>query len=108
MLSSSFFFLTLASLASTRSILWDRHVPERRGWHVHERRDNAPTGFTYTGPAPPEQVIQFRIALTQNNPNGLIQALYNVSDPDHPQYGQHLSQDEVYSFFAVRDQPLTI
>jgi tripeptidyl-peptidase-1 len=108
MLSSSFVFLTLASLASARSILWNRHVSERRGWHVHERRDDAPTGFTYTGPAQPDQVIQFRIALTQNNPNGLIQALYNVSDPDHPQYGQHLSEDEVCSSFAVCDQPLTI
>jgi tripeptidyl-peptidase-1 len=97
MLSSTLFLLALTSLASARSVRRDRHVPERRGWHIHERRDDAPTGFTYTGPAQPDQVIQFRVALTQNNPNGVIQALYNVSDPDHPQYGQHLSQDEVCS-----------
>jgi tripeptidyl-peptidase-1 len=87
MLSRSLIAFALVSLVSARSV--------RRGWHVHERRDDAPTGFVYTGPANPNQVIQFRVALTQNNPDGLIQALHNVSDPDHSQYGQHLSQDDV-------------
>jgi tripeptidyl-peptidase-1 len=83
--------LALALSASARNA--------RRGWHVHERRDDAPTGFAYTGQAQPDQVIQFRVALTKSNPNGLIQALYNVSDPDHQQYGQHLSRDDVGSLF---------
>jgi hypothetical protein len=41
------------------------------------------------------RVVQFRVGIVQNNPKGLIDALYNVSMPDSPAYGQHLSSDEV-------------
>ncbi|EKM58698.1 uncharacterized protein PHACADRAFT_207484 [Phanerochaete carnosa HHB-10118-sp] len=39
-----------------------------------------------------------------NNPNGLIEALYAVSSPDNPSYGQHLSKEEVEQFVTPTAQ----
>ncbi|KAI9057998.1 subtilisin-like protein [Trametes sanguinea] len=72
---------------------------------VHELRQAVPSGFTQVGPAPPETTISLRLALAESNPNGVIDALYSVSDPDSPSYGQYLSKDEVERFVAP--QPAT-
>ncbi|CDO77343.1 hypothetical protein BN946_scf184786.g3 [Trametes cinnabarina] len=54
------------------------------------------------GPAPAEQSLKLRFALKQNDPDGLIDALYEVSDPDSPKYGKHLSKAEVEQFVAPK------
>ena len=61
----------------------------------HEARTVAPLGFTAVGPAVPEQMLQLRFALTQSDPQGLIDALYRVSDPKSTSYGKYLSKEEV-------------
>ena len=43
----------------------------------------------------PEGTLKLRLALAQSDPDGLIEALYSVSDPDSPRYGQYLSKAEV-------------
>ena len=63
--------------------------------HVHERRDAPPSGFVNSGSAPAEQALTLRLALVQSNAQGLEDALYAVSTPGSPQYGQHLSKEEV-------------
>ena len=68
---------------------------------VHELRQAIPSGFTQVGPAPPETTISLRLALAESNPNGVIDALYSVSDPDSPSYGQYLSKDEVGDFRSL-------
>jgi tripeptidyl-peptidase-1 len=87
MLARSLLILALLGLASARKT--------RRGYNVHERRNDAPHGFVQLGRAQAEKNVQFRLALVQGNPQGLIDALYNVSIPDSPAYGEHLSADEV-------------
>ncbi|KII89301.1 hypothetical protein PLICRDRAFT_109130 [Plicaturopsis crispa FD-325 SS-3] len=52
------------------------------GWDVH----NVPT---------PDQLMTLRIGLKQHRMDDLIAALYEISDPAHPRYGQHLSKSEV-------------
>ncbi|KAL7277307.1 hypothetical protein ACG7TL_009163 [Trametes sanguinea] len=59
-------------------------------FRVHELRKTVPSGFTEVGPAPPETTISLRLALAESNPDGLVDALYSVSDPDSPSYGQYL------------------
>ncbi|KAI0349765.1 family S53 protease-like protein [Trametes cingulata] len=69
-------------------------------FQVHELRAAAPSEFTEIGPASPETTLSLRLALAQNDANGLVDAVYRVSDPDSPSYGQYLSKDEVEAFVA--------
>ena len=62
---------------------------------VHESRQSPPAGYTLTGPAAPDMLITLRFALAQRDPEGLIDALYDVSTPSSPNYGQYLSAEEV-------------
>ncbi|RPD65197.1 family S53 protease-like protein [Lentinus tigrinus ALCF2SS1-7] len=73
-----------------------------RDLKVHASRSAAPAAFTEVGPASPEQTLTLRFALDQNDPNGLIDALYSVSDPESPTYQQWLSKDQVAQFVAPK------
>ena len=64
-------------------------------FHLREYRATAPCGFTEVGPAPQNKTLSLRLALTESDADGLIDALYSVSDPDSALYGQHLSKDAV-------------
>lgn len=71
--------------------------PMARNMQLHESRENAPAGFVRTGAADADKELNLRIALVQSNPEGLIDALYAVSTPDSPSYGEHLSKEEASS-----------
>ncbi|KAI0766668.1 subtilisin-like protein [Trametes elegans] len=88
---SSALFLGLVQLAFGTPLLskrWDesrvkhswREIP--RGWELH-------------GAAPADYVFDMRIGLKQDKIDKLISALYEVSDPNHDKYGQHLSKEDV-------------
>lgn len=64
---------------------------------VHESRDVLPLGFSLAGPAAPQTPLKLRIALAQNSPDAIVDALYSVSDPTSGKYRQHLSKSEVSS-----------
>ena len=87
MVSRFLVFTALFSLALAK--------PHARNLKVHEFLEQAPSGFVKTGAADPNTQIKLRISLVQNNPNGLIDALYAVSTPDSATYGEHLSKEEV-------------
>lgn len=59
------------------------------------RRDAAPISFSLAGTASTDDPLTLKIALAQGNPSGLEDALYDVSTPSSPNYGQHLSKEEV-------------
>lgn len=86
--SRSLVAVLLSTLALSKPLARDLHV-------VHEARANAPSGYVLTGPASPETVLNLRVGLVENNVDGLISALYDVSDPSSANYGQHLTQAEV-------------
>jgi tripeptidyl-peptidase-1 len=65
---------------------------------LHEHRDGVPEGFTSKGPAPENAVLRLRIALVQNDIEGLQTKLMDVSTPSNLQYGQWLSKEEVRSY----------
>ena len=67
----------------------------RRAMQVHESRSEIPDGFAKTGTPSPDTVINFRIALAQTDPDGLTDALYDVSTPSSANYGNHLTKEEV-------------
>ena len=62
---------------------------------VHESLSSVPSGFTRNGPLSADATIKLRIALKQNNMEGLIDTLYDVSTPTSANYGQYLSAEEV-------------
>lgn len=70
---------------------------------LHEQRDNIPDGFVKSGSAPPDQVLNFRLGLVQGDMATLEQRLYAVSTPSSPEYGQHLSKEEVRPNYPLDD-----
>ncbi|KAI0633617.1 subtilisin-like protein [Trametes polyzona] len=76
--------------------------PTARPMQVHDSRAGAPQGFVLTGPAPVDATLDLRLALVQNDIAGLHEALYAVSTPDSPLYGQYLSKEEVEKFVAPK------
>lgn len=87
MVSKILFFSMLWSLALAR--------PHQRSMTVHESRHSAPAGFERTGVKSADAQVTLRIALAQNNIDGLIDSVYAVSTPSSPRYGQHLTKEEV-------------
>lgn len=81
------------------SLTWS--TPVRRSLQVQESRGSAPGGYTLTGPADPNTVLTLRLALTQADSDGLIDALYNVSTPSSEKYGQYLTAQEVCVVFVL-------
>lgn len=58
------------------------------------------------GPAPGNAVLDLRIGLKQSKWEELERHLYEVSDPFHARYGQHLSADEVNKLIAPQESTL--
>lgn len=67
-----------------------------------------PHGWTIDGAAPPDHILKLQIYLPQPNFHELEQALYQVSDPDHENYGLHLSKEVVESLVAPSSDSLTL
>jgi tripeptidyl-peptidase-1 len=68
-------------------------VPSPRGWVNH-------------GIPKPDHNINLRIGLPQPNFGLLEQHLYEVSDPFHERYGQHLSKEEVEALVAPHQESI--
>ncbi|EKM58720.1 uncharacterized protein PHACADRAFT_90318 [Phanerochaete carnosa HHB-10118-sp] len=71
--------------------------PMARSMKLREAIPAVPDGYVNNGPAPADTQLNLRIALAQSDPDGLIDALYDVSTPTSSSYGQHLSKEETAS-----------
>ncbi|KAF9567381.1 tripeptidyl peptidase A [Agrocybe pediades] len=65
-----------------------------------------PRTWVKHGVPPPDHKIVLRIGLPQPNFGVLEKHLYEVSDPDHERYGQHLSKAEVEELVAPHQESL--
>ena len=82
-------FLLVAHVASIECAKLEvkhawKQIPE--GWELHDTPST-------------DHLVPLRIGLKQNRLDELISTLYRVSDPLHPQYGQHLSR--LYDFITI-------
>ncbi|KAI0064451.1 subtilisin-like protein [Artomyces pyxidatus] len=59
-----------------------------------------PRDWYCVGPAPEGATITLRIALKPHREDALVEALYQVSDPAHERYGDHLSKAQVAALVA--------
>ncbi|KAJ3555486.1 hypothetical protein NM688_g2552 [Phlebia brevispora] len=66
----------------------------KHAWH------DVPAGWQFHDIAPEDHILNLRIALKQDRFDDLVTALYEVSDPAHEKYGQHLSKEEVEALVA--------
>ncbi|EIW52208.1 family S53 protease [Trametes versicolor FP-101664 SS1] len=80
--------------------------PTARAMRIHEARDDIPSSFLEIGLAPPDTVLNLRLALVQGNFPALEQALMDVSTPGSPLYGQHLSKEEVEALVAPKPETI--
>jgi tripeptidyl-peptidase I len=69
---------------------------------------NAPRGWTKRDdvPVPADYPLRLRIGLPQARFDELEKHLYEVSNPSHLRYGQHLSKVEVESLVAPHEDSL--
>ncbi|OCH96339.1 subtilisin-like protein [Obba rivulosa] len=75
-------------------------VPRWDDFEVKHAWVEIPRGWELHGPAPADYRFDLRIGLKQARIAELITALYEVSDPAHLRYGQHLSKEEVDALVA--------
>ncbi|KAI0339424.1 subtilisin-like protein [Trametopsis cervina] len=86
----------LLSFAAAKPLLskrWD-DFETKHAW------TEAPKGWNCQGPAPAGHLLDMRIALKQDKFDDLVTALYEVSDPVHEKYGQHLTKEQVEALVA--------
>ncbi|KAJ7068722.1 subtilisin-like protein [Mycena amicta] len=81
-------------------------VPAHDAFRVKETAA-VPRGWTRMARASPDLPIRLRIALVQQDFPGLEEALYQISDPDHPRYGAHMSKVEVEQYVSPSSASLT-
>ncbi|KAL8638193.1 MAG: hypothetical protein Q9226_009019, partial [Calogaya cf. arnoldii] len=60
------------------------------------------------GQPPADHVVKLQIALKQSRFDELERHLYEVSDPDHRRYGEHLNSDEVNDLVKPGDDSLNL
>lgn len=73
---------------------------------VKESIDRPPRGWTRHGPAPPDHVLQLKIALSQPYFPILEKHIWEVSNPRHQRYGEYLSKDETEALMAPHPESL--
>ncbi|KAH7310279.1 peptidase S8/S53 domain-containing protein [Rhexocercosporidium sp. MPI-PUGE-AT-0058] len=93
-----FVLTTLLGLATT--------VTGNRSLYSLKERHHVPRKWSRIGPAPSQHMIQLQIGLKQSQFSELERQLYEVSDPGHLRYGQHLSEDEINQLIKPTDETL--
>ena len=81
-------------------------IPTKDCTYAVKEKINAPHGWVLHGQPAPHHTVELKIALPQPNFNELERHLYEVSDPDHHRYGQHLSKEEVEELVAPHPESL--
>ena len=65
-----------------------------------EQLGKVPDGWSRGGRPQASKIINFRLAMTQDNAGKFEQKVIELSTPGHASYGQHMSRDEVRQFLS--------
>ncbi|KAF4631648.1 hypothetical protein G7Y89_g6475 [Cudoniella acicularis] len=82
-------------------------IRARTAYNVKEVH-NVPRKWKNIGRAPADHRLHLQIGLKQDNFDELDRHLYEVSDPEHTRYGQHLSFEEVNELVKPKDETLDL
>ncbi|CAK5273720.1 unnamed protein product [Mycena citricolor] len=94
--------LALAQISVAKPVVnkrWD-DMAVKHAWA------EVPSGWEYHEAPPADHLIELRLGLKQDRIDELIEALYQVSDPSHEKYGQHLSKEKVDELVAPHPDSL--
>ncbi|KAH9017707.1 subtilisin-like protein [Lactarius pseudohatsudake] len=83
----------LCGFAKPLASRWD-------GMKVKHAWDAVPKNWETLGNPPNQTTIDLRLALKSHREDALVEALYEVSDPEHSRYGAHLSKEQVAEVVA--------
>ncbi|KAF8256738.1 subtilisin-like protein [Lactarius quietus] len=99
----------LCTLATT--LLCGLATPFTTRWgdvHVKHSWISVPDDWMDLGHPAADTTIDLHIALKPQNENALIDSLNEVSSPDHPKYGEHLSKEQVSELVAPPTEVLDL
>ncbi|KAJ3514135.1 hypothetical protein NLJ89_g2544 [Agrocybe chaxingu] len=84
------------------------NAPIERHHIIHEQHALSPlsSGWSYTRRLAPHTVLPLRIGLAQQNLHRLEELLHDVSHPESPNYGQHLTPAEAVAMFAPSQETI--
>ncbi|KAJ3711369.1 tripeptidyl peptidase A [Lentinula raphanica] len=99
--------LSCAVILTAASFVYAAPSPRTSPYKVKESVF-PPRDWKIHSPSPPEHNIELKIGLPQPNFHVLEKHLYEVSDPSHPRYGQHLSKAEVEAIVAPHPESLEL
>jgi tripeptidyl-peptidase-1 len=71
---------------------------------VFESLNGVPQGWALVGTPDPVTRLRLRLALQMPDHELFEQTLFNISDPDHEDYGKHLNREELRSLIKPRDE----
>jgi tripeptidyl-peptidase-1 len=86
--------LTLVAAAASARVIMDSLAATPKGWEAVRR-------------ASLDEAIFLRIALKQQRGDTLDQAVLEMSTPGHPNYGMHMTRDEVRSYTSPSDAAIS-
>ncbi|KAK6949817.1 hypothetical protein Daesc_008138 [Daldinia eschscholtzii] len=66
-----------------------------------------PKGWAEVRQASPEEPVTLRVGLKQQHAAALERAVLEISTPGHPNYGMHLSRNEVRAYTAPKESAVT-
>ncbi|RDW77724.1 hypothetical protein BP6252_05777 [Coleophoma cylindrospora] len=98
-------YSSLAYVLTTLSLFFSVGDAARAGYALKESH-HVPSKWSRLGPAPAGHLIQLQIGLKQSNFSELERHLFEVSDPSHHRYGQHLSGTEVQELIKPSTEAL--
>ncbi|KAF8264270.1 subtilisin-like protein [Lactarius quietus] len=101
-LFSVLFFLNAGLLAALTTPV----VPDWDIMHVKHAWNSVPMNWESVGPPPVGTTINLHIFLKPHHENALINALHEVSNPEHPRYGAHLTKEQVAELLAPHPDTL--
>ncbi|KAI0284762.1 subtilisin-like protein [Russula brevipes] len=92
---------TPLAIATPAAPHWD-HMRVKHSWYT------IPAKWQSQGHPPAITTIDLHLALKPHKEDALIDALYEVSDPEHPRYGAHLSKEQVAELVAPHPDTLQL
>lgn len=95
--------LAAAGLLVTLAV--GKPVKQRSAFAVKDSH-HVPRKWTEARRPDADHKIALRIGLKQGSFSDLERQLYEVSDPDHPSYGQHLTAQEIHKLLEPSDETL--
>ena len=71
------------------------HGAPHSGLSVFESLPTIPRGWIQGEAVPSSKRLRFRIAIKQQNAHAFEQHVLDISTPDHPKYGEHMTREEL-------------